>query len=142
MQDTDIALDVIFVGEDDTVLSVYKGVPNTEDFMTENNVFYVIELPQNSRVKQGNEVEILDELDIEELPKNEMIVLNQDGSVQFTLGGSNRIFSRKSSRIIIKKAKRANSTLNDSDYKSLGRYIFRELDAQQDRKPEYVNAPN
>ena len=28
----------------------------------------------------------------------------------------------------------------DKDYKSLGRYIFNEMDAQDNRKPEYVNA--
>lgn len=138
MQDCDVPLDIIFVGEDDIVLSVQKGKPLSEEFLTENNVFYVIELAQNSGVKTGDEVEILDEINTEELPKNEMLVLNSDGSVQFSLQGGERIFSRRSSKIIIKKAKKANASLKDGDYKSLGRYIFSELDRQTARPEEYV----
>lgn len=132
-------LDIIFVGENDKVISVHKGIPLTEDLMTEKNVYYVIELNENSGVKSGDEVEILDESDLQDLPTSKLLVLNDDGTVQFDLGsGSNRIFSRISSRVIIHKAKKAASSKSDTDYKALGRYIFKELDRQDNRDPEYV----
>lgn len=139
MQDTTMPLDIIFVGKNDTVISVHKGIPLTEDLMTEKNVYYVIELNEDSGVKSGDEVEILDESDLQDLPTSKLLVLNEDGTVQFDLGsGSNRIFSRISSRVIIHKAKKAASSKSDTDYKALGRYIFKELDRQDNRDPEYV----
>ena len=139
MQDTTMPLDIIFVGKNDTVISVHKGIPLTEDLMTEKNVYYVIELNEDSGVKSGDEVEILDESDLQDLPTSKLLVLNDDGTVQFDLGsGSNRIFSRISSRVIIHKAKKAASSKSDTDYKALGRYIFKELDRQDNRDPEYV----
>ena len=138
MKDTDIALDIIFVNEDDEVISVKKGEPLSEEFLIEYNVFYVIELNQNSGIKKGDIIEFEDE----DLPKNKMLILNSDGSIQFTLKGQERIFSRKSSKVIIRKAKRAFKSKSDSDYKSLGRYIFKEMSAQDEREPEYVDAPD
>jgi hypothetical protein len=141
MQDTTIPLDIIFVGKDDTVLSVQKGVPLTEDYLTENNVYYVIELNEDSGVKTGDEVEIEEDSDLQDLPKNELLVLNSDGSVQFTLKGQERIFSRISSRVIIRKAKKAHRTQSDTDFKSLGRYVFNELTRQDNRPEEFVSTP-
>ena len=60
MKDTEIPLDIIFVGEDDKVISCKEGVPNSEDIITENNVYYVIELNKNSGVKPGDEVDVED----------------------------------------------------------------------------------
>lgn len=141
MQDTTIPLDIIFVGKDDVVLSVQKGIPLTEDYLTEHNVYYVIELNEDSGVKPGNEVEIEEESDLTDLPKNQLLVLNEDGTVQFTLQGAERIFSRISSRVIIRKAKKAHKTKSDTDYKALGRYVFGELDRQESRPEEYVDTP-
>lgn len=141
MKDTDIPLKIIFVDDDDIVTKVYNGEPNSEELLEGNNASYVIELNQSEKVKKGDEVEILDETDYLDLPKNEMLVLNEDGSVQFSIAGSNRIFSRISSRVIIRKAKRAVKSKLDSDYKSLGRYIFNELDRQDNREAQYVETP-
>ena len=133
MKDTEIPLDIIFVGEDDTVISVQRGEPLSEDYISEKDVYYVIELNADSGVKAGDDVEIEED---EELPK--MFVLNPDGSVQFEIMSGNRIFSRKSTRVIIRKAKKAYKSKLDSDYKSLGKYLFKELTAQDEREPEYV----
>ena len=139
MKDTTIPLDIIFVGEDDKVLSVQKGIPLTEDYLTEHDVYYVIELNEDSGVKADNEVEILDDAEFSDLPKSSLLVLNSDGTVQFDLGsGQNRIFSRISSKVIIRKAKKAYKSKSDADYKALGRYIFGELDRQSKRPEEYV----
>lgn len=141
MKDCGLYLDIIFVGEDDEVLSVKHGEPFSEEYLTENNVYYVIEVNQNSGIETGDEVEIEDDVKNTEYPKNEMFVLNSDGSIQFKLQGGERIFSRVSSKNIIKKAKKAAETQDDSDYKALGRYIFKELTAQDNRKEEYVDLP-
>ena len=141
MKDTDIPLDIIFVGEDDRVISCKEGIPESEDLITEYNVYYVIELNKNSGIKSGDEVDVEDNGDFLDLPSNSVLLLNDDGSVQFTLQGGERIFSRISSRVIIRKAKKAKKSKSDTDYKDLGRYIFGEMTRQDNRKEEYVDKP-
>lgn len=154
MKNVDIPLDIIFVNQEGIVISVKQGVPNSEEYITENSEFIscVIELNANSGVKAGDktdlfseinnineEIEDDDEEDIHpELNVNRLYVYGSDGSVQAELQGGERIFSRKSSRVIIRKAKRAYASKEDKDYKALGRYIFKEMDAQDNRDPEYV----
>jgi hypothetical protein len=41
------------------------------------------------------------------------------------LWGNERIFSRKNTRVLIKKAKKADESKSDNDYKTLGRFIFK-----------------
>jgi hypothetical protein len=43
------------------------------------------------------------------------------------LKGGERIISRKESKVLIRKALKANSSNEDRDYKSLGKYIFKVL---------------
>lgn len=138
MKDTSIPLDIIFVGEDDEVLSVHKGMPESEKLIKEpKETFYVIELNQNSGVSVGDEINIEEDSNLE---PNKMYVLNPDGTAQFELEGGERIFSRISTRIIIKRAKKAYRSKTDNAYKALGKYVFRELDAQTNRDPEYVKS--
>jgi hypothetical protein len=54
-----------------------------------------------------------------------MKVLAQDGTSQMDLWGGERIFSRKNTVILIKKAKKAAETKDDKDIKALGRYMFK-----------------
>jgi len=51
MKDTYIPLDIIFIDDDDEVLSIYKGKPLDETIAEEDNVKYVLELNQNSGIK-------------------------------------------------------------------------------------------
>ena len=138
MKDTEIPLDIIFVGEDDKVISCKEGVPNSEDMITENNVYYVIELNKNSGVKPGDEVDVEDNGDFLNFPPNSVFLLNDDGSIQFSLQGGERIFSRISSRVIVRKAKKAKKSKLETDYKDLGRYIFGEMTRQDNRDAQYV----
>lgn len=138
MKDTEIPLDIIFVGEDDKVISCKEGVPNSEDIITENNVYYVIELNKGSGVKPGDEVDIEDNGDFLNFPPNSVFLLNDDGSIQFSLQGGERIFSRISSRVIVRKAKKAKKSKSETDYKDLGRYIFGEMTRQDNRDAQYV----
>lgn len=155
MKNVDIPLDIIFVNQEGTVISVKQGVPNSEEYITESSEFIscVIELNANSGVKAGDKTDLFSEInnineEIEdedeedthpELNVNRLYVYGSDGEVQAELQGGERIFSRKSSKVIISKAKRAYISKEDKDYKALGRYIFKEMDAQDNRDPEYVN---
>lgn len=136
MKDTTVPLDVIFVDDDDEVLSVFEGEPESERAMVEpKEVAYVIEVASGSGVKKGDDVDFPSSLE-----PNKMYVLNPDGTAQFELQGGERIFSRISSKVIIKRAKKAYKQKTDSAYKALGRYVFGELDAQTSRDPEYVKS--
>ena len=58
------------------------------------------------------------------------------------LVGGERIVSRKETKVLIRKAKKALDSHSDSDYKSLGKYIFKVFKKQDSREPEYVNSPS
>ena len=149
MKDTTIPLLICFVNENGKVISVHQGTPMSEEPITESSEFvaYVIEVDVNENIHPGDQTslgkeELDEDDDIEdehpELGVNKLYVYGSDGNVQATLQGGERIFSRKSTAVIIRKAKRAYVSKEDKDYKALGRYIFKEMDAQDNRDPEYV----
>ena len=135
MKDTEIPLDIIFINEDFEVLSVYKGEPEDERIAEEDNVKFVLEVNQNSGIKEGDELDIEED---EKLPK--MKVIAPDGSTQMELDGGERIFSRKNTRTLIRMAKKASQSKSDSDYKRLGKKMFEYIKTQDTREPEYVSA--
>lgn len=135
MKDTYIPLDIIFIDDDCEVLSIYKGEPLDETIAEEDGVKYVLELNQNSGIKEGDELDYDEDPD-EKLPT--MKVIASDGSVQMELEGGERIFSRKNTRTLIKMAKRAEESQSDTDYKKLGNKIFKFIKIQDNREPEYV----
>ena len=139
MKNTSIPLDIIFINEDEEVISVRQGTPMSEESIVESEVQYVLEVNQNSGIKPGDEIDIEDEDDTDDLPK--MKVLAPDGTVQMELEGGERIVSRRETKILIKKAKKAYRSKNDKDYKALGRYIFKVFNKQDNRDPEYVDSP-
>lgn len=134
MHNVPFPLDMIFMDEDFKVLDVKRG--NPEDDQIKGIASYVLELNVDSKIKKD------DEGDLDEPESNYVMhMLAPDGSVQFSLFGGERIFSRKSTKSFIRKAIKAERTKEDKDYKALGRAIFKELQAQDSRQPEYVNAP-
>lgn len=139
MKDTSIPLDIIFVDENNTVISVKQGEPNSEEYISEDNVKYVIELNANSGIKSGDKVVFEDYTGIiNGLDVNKMYVIGEDGKPQMELFGGERIFSIPSTKIIIKKAKKAYKEKTNSAYRSLGKYVFKEMNAQDSRGKEYV----
>ena len=138
MKDVNIPLDIVFIDDDEEVIKVQEGIPNDETFIEAPDVAYVLEVNANSGIQVGDELELDDE---EEDKGPVMKVLAQDGSDQYALWGGERIFSRKNTKILIKKAKKANSTQDIKDYKALGKYIFKCIKIQDTRDPEYVQAP-
>jgi len=64
MKDTKIPLDIIFINEDEEVISIYEGTPYSETIAEEDDVKYVLELNQNSGTKPGDEVDLDTEEDV------------------------------------------------------------------------------
>lgn len=143
MKDTLLPLDIIFIGENKKVISVKEGEPESEKFISEDKVKYVLEVNRHSGVEEGDLLEFeddeFDESSHPELDINKLYVIGQDGKPQMELRGGERIFSRSSTKTIINKAKRAYVNKTNSAYKSLGKYVFKEMKAQDTRGPEYVN---
>ena len=135
MRDTLIPLDMIFVNDDQEVIDVQQGQLNDDTLLGCDDVSYVVELNQNSGVKVGDALEFDDD-ETEAVMK----VLAPDGSVQMELSGGERIVSRKETKVLVRKAKKAYDSNSESDFKSLGKYMFKVLDKQNNRKPEYVKA--
>jgi hypothetical protein len=134
MKDTEIPLDIVFIDEDLKVINTHQGIPNSEEFMTEDNVAFVLEVNINSGIKKGDEIEMQSDL-----KTKQMLVLKNDGTSQMSLDGGERIFSRVNTKTLIKFAKKADSMKRDSDYKALGKRVFKFLDEQDNKEPEYVN---
>ena len=137
MKNTLISLDIIFIDDDMEVVSVKQGQPMSEEPITENDVQYVLEVNSNSGIEEGDQLVIEDSDDSE----YSMHVLFPDGSTQMNLKGGERIVSRRETKILIKKAKKAEASKTDGAYRALGRYIFKVLKRQDSREPEYVDSP-
>lgn len=135
MRDTEIPLDIIYINEDQEVIEVRQGKPNDDTLLSVEDTMYVVELNAGSGIKIG------DDLEFEEDVKYVMKVLAPDGSTQMKLEGGERIVSRKETKVIIRKAKKALDSQNEKDFKSLGKYIFKVFRKQDNRDPEYVSAP-
>ena len=156
MKDTTIALRILFINKDGVVISAHNGEPLSEKLITEESepIYFVIELNQSEQVPQGayTNLTIHDEPDAEpeddddeseedehpEVKVNKLYIYGSDGNVQAEIASGCRIFSRKSTAVIIRKAKKAYLSKLDKDYKSLGRYVFNEIKAQDNRPAEYV----
>lgn len=135
-------LDILFINQDQEVISAHhdcqpdeKAVVSTTEHLDEGDyIAYVLEVNPNSGIEVG------DSLDFEE-DTPVMKVLFPDGSEQMALYGGERIFSRKNTRVLIRKAKKAAETQSDADFKALGKYMFKCIKIQDERDPEYVEAP-
>lgn len=142
MKDMKFPIDIIFINQDQEVVDVAKNCqPNQEDIINstqnldeDDYIAYVLEVNANSGINIGDYLDFNDDVPV-------MKVLFQDGSEQMALYGGERIFSRKNTKILIKKAKKAAQSLSDADYKALGKYMFKCIKIQDEREPEYVKTP-
>lgn len=142
MYNTDIPLSIIFFNEDQEVISEHKGNPNDETPIEENNVQYVLEINPRDDIKVGDEFEFVNKENGVDLSLNKMYVYGSDGNVQAEIVGGERIISIVQTKVCIRKAKKAYTTKKESDYKSLGKYIFYVFKCQDEREPEYVENKN
>ena len=142
MKDCSLELDIIGINDDEEVNTVYSAIPNDETLIPFPSAKYILEVNKGSGIIEGDEFEIDDS---DDLNKYVMKVLAPDGSTQMYLQGGERIVSRKETRTLIKKAKKAYAN-KGGDYdrycKSLGKYMFKILKGQDNREPEYVQVPD
>lgn len=161
MKDTLIPLDIIFINNQGIVAAIAQGEPESEEAIVceadENELlFYVLEVNSGSGIKEGDRFEMsqeeaeelgmvdensqpLDEVSDEDLDK--MFLLDPNGNKIALIEGGSRIFSRKNTRVMVRLAKQANRTKSDSDYKKLGKAVFKFLNIQDSNEAEYVDAP-
>lgn len=147
MRNVKFPIDIIFINEYQEVIYIYKGIPNSKAQISVPDVAYVLEVNADSGIQVGDTLDFDNEDLDDEDEESVMKVLAPDGSVQMELWGGERIFSRKNTKVLIRKAKKAdanknNPTLYDRYCKSLGKYIFKCLDIQDNRDPEYVELKN
>lgn len=138
MKDTTIPLDIAFIDEDGEVMKVVEGNPNDDSLISCDNTAYVLEVNAGSGITEGDDLELEEDDDSGPVMK----ILASDGSTQYELWGGERIFSRNNTKVLIKKAKKAEQSQDDKDYKALGKYIFKCLKIQDGRDPEYVKLPD
>lgn len=143
MKNTSLELTQISINDDDEVEYVYQATPNDETLIPFDNCKYLLEVNRTTEIERGDEFEIDDS---DDLNKYVMKVLAPDGSTQMNLQGGERIFSRISTKKMIKQAKKANSVRDDKDLfekacRKLGKICLKELYAQNHRDQEYVKVP-
>lgn len=108
----DFPIDIIFINDDDEVVATERGNPKSNDIIEceaddNEKLKYVLEVNINSDIQIGDELDFEEDYDnINEEEINKMYILDSKGNPQMTLLGGERIFSRKNSKIIIKKAKK------------------------------------
>lgn len=144
MENCGIDLDIVFIDSEGEVIQVspvkaYDSKPVT----CEEPYQFVLEVNINSGIEVEDELEQEDEdLSEEEKQfagqKNKMLVLDANGDVQMKLSGGERIFSRICTRKMIKAAIQAYREDTDLAYRKVGRLVLKELDAQDNRQPEYT----
>lgn len=147
MADTSIDLDIIFINAQKEVTSVnpVKAFDQNPIVDRVGNCSYVVEVPIHSGVKVGDKMtdnrDYFTDEEKEIIKNSKMLVLDENGDVQMKLKGGERIFSRICTKKIIKQAIKAYRDETDQDFKKLGKIVFNELDAQDGRDPQYVQAP-
>lgn len=149
MEDTSIDLAIIFINEEGVVTSVNRCKAfDKKPVLDRYNSQFVLETYPGIDIKVGDELEDYDDEedtftdeDKQKISRSKMLVLDENGDVQMKLEGGERIFSRIFTRKVIKQALKAYTNEEDSDYIKLGKMVFKELDAQDNRDPQYVQKP-
>lgn len=139
-------IDLVFINQNDEVYNVVLGKAHSEEPIIstpegeDGRTKYVLEVNSNSGIQIGDELDIDDEDEISD-DEVKMYILGSDGKPQMDLVGGERIISRIETKEIIRKAKKANKSKEDKDYKKLGKYLFHVFNKQDNRDPEYVESP-
>jgi uncharacterized membrane protein (UPF0127 family) len=147
-EEMEFDIDLVFIDQDDEVYNVVLGKAHSSDLIIstpdeeDDRTKYVLEVNANSGIQIGDELDFEDdEDDISEEEVDKMYILGSDGKPQMDLVGGERIISRLETKQLIKKAKKANREKTENAYKKLGKYMFKILEKQDNRDPEYVESP-
>lgn len=143
MEDVGFDISIVLLDSMFQVVGYYKAKANDPEPYPCEGVHAVLEVSDSVSIKVGTFLQIKEKV----YGEGTMVVLDEKGNVQMSLVGGERIFSRKATKKLIDLVLKANS-LKDSDpakydaYVDIGLFMFNEFDAQDDRDPEYVQAPN
>ena len=144
MKNCGIDLDIVFIDGEGEVIQVSPvKAYDPEPVICEEPYQFVLEVNINSGIELEDELDQEDDsLNDEEKEfvgnRNKMLVLDSEGNVQMKLSGGERIFSRICTRKMIKAAIQAYREDTDIAYRKVGRLVLKELDAQDNRDPEYT----
>ena len=146
MAETSVDLDICFIDEEGEVIEVHSvdgGDPSPVECSEE--YVYVLEVAKDSGIQPGDGIGMEgDELSDEEketAKRSKMLVLDENGDVQMKLQGGERIMSIISTRKLIKLAIKAYKDDNDAAYRRVGKFVMNEFNNQDNRDPQYVEAP-
>lgn len=145
MRNTSLDLDIIFIDKDKKVISVNTVEAfDIKPIVCKEFAQYVLEVNADSGISVGDELDDseLTEDEKELVSRSRMLVLDENGDVQMRLFGGERIFSRIKTRQIVKQAIKAYRSDDEQEYIKLGKLVFKELDAQDNRPAEYVEGPS
>lgn len=143
MANCGIDLDIIFIDSEGVVIEVKEGKAYSDKPIKCSEPYqFVLEVNAGSDISAGDELEqesdSFNEEDKQTMSKNKMLVLDSEGNVQMRLHGGERIFSRIFTRKMLKAAIKAYKTDDKADYRRVGKLVLNELDAQDNREPEYT----
>lgn len=148
-EEMEFDIDLVFINQENEVYNIVLGKAHDSNVIVsepsdpEDITKYVLEVNANSGIQIGDELEFEDdEEDVSDEEIDKMYILGSDGKPQMDLIGGERIVSRKETKELICKAKKANKSKKDSDYKKLGKYMFNVLEKQDNRPNEYVEGPS
>lgn len=139
-------IDLIFIDQNNKVYDTAVGEAHSEDSIVAtpeegSKTKYVLEVNIGSGIQIGDELDIEEEDEVSD-EEVKMYILGSDGKPQMDLVGGERIISRIETKEIIRKAKKANKSKQDKDYKKLGKYLFKVFKGQDERPSEYVESPS
>lgn len=146
-KDMNFPIDIIFIDDNDDVVAIAQGIPGSNESIqciaeSDEKLKYVLEVNVNSGIRLDDEIDIEDNDEFGDVDDDfKMYIIGSDGKPQMDLVGGERIVSRLETKQLIKKAKRANKEKTDNAYKKLGKYMFKVLEKQDKRDPEYVSLP-
>lgn len=140
MKDMQFPLTLVFE-DGGKVIDITTLNPGDSDYVGKLPYTSVLEInPKEAEgIKHGNDVLVIGKknddgtVDIADgniEPKGVAHILDENGKVQMNLLGSERVFSRKATEKIFDLAK-------SNNYKKLAKFVFKEIQAQDDRPEEY-----
>lgn len=148
MKGMNFPIDIIYINQDSNVIDVKADcqpgqdniINSIENMEPDDYIEFVLEVNPNSGIQ------INDTLEFESEDSPVMRVLAQDGSTQMDLYGGERIFRRAFTKQIIRLAKQADLVKDISEdfdkiCKRIGKKMFKEIKAQDNRPAEYVKGP-
>lgn len=143
MEECAIDLDIVFIDDEGEVIDVQTVKAfDPEPVVCDEPYQFVLEVNAGSGIEEGDmlgqESEEFSDEEKQVMSRNRMLVLDSNGDVQYKLVGGERIFSRIKTRQIIKAVLKAYKNDTDSEYRRVGRIVLKELDAQDNRDPEYT----